>query len=78
MQLSDDDKLEIQDITGQFPILLSALCRISQDSPGGGETPEADIYGSKRTELYGGLWNCAEVKPMISTIRLFAREKTDK
>ena len=84
LQLSDDDKLEMQDVTGQLPILLSSLCRINLggsgggETPGGRETPEADIYACKLTQLYDGLWNCAEVKSMVSAIFLFAREKTDK
>lgn len=47
MLLSDYGKSETQDITGQLPILLSALCRINLDFPGGGETPGGDIYASK-------------------------------
>lgn len=77
MLLSDDDKIEIQDITGQLPILLRALCRINLDCLAG-ETPEADTYASKLARLYDYLWNCADVESMITTILLFAREKTDK
>ena len=78
MQLSDDDNLEMQDITGQLPILLSALCRINLDGPGGGKSPEVDVYSSKLIRLYDDLWNCAEVKSMISAILLFARGKSNK
>ena len=52
MQLSDYGKSEMQEITGQLLILLSALYRINLDFPGGGEIPEADIYASKLM-IYG-------------------------
>jgi hypothetical protein len=80
LQLSDEDKAEMEDTIGNLPILLIALLEIKLDDLEDAETEDAaeeESYARKLSQLYDKLWRSPQVKMMSSTILVYAERQSE-
>jgi len=75
LELRNEDRVDMEEMLGNLPILLNVLLYVKMDKQDG-EVPMD--YDQKLSQIHDQLKNSQEVKAMVATILGFAERQSEK